>query len=189
MKNREQIIEAAIRVISRYGVKRTTMNDVAEEANIVRQTLYNAYASKEDLLRATIRYGGEQSLAAIKSECAEATSLSEKLDIVFEHSVVKPFEWIHASPEAADIIDGFNDAARDELATSYEHKRAELQTILEPYGKQIEAAGLNVRDLSDYIQSAAKGAKGNAKDKDHLLKLLKSLKLTVLALVEDGKSG
>ena len=45
------IAEAAIRVISRYGVKRTTMQDIADEAGVVRQTLYNYYKKKDDVLR------------------------------------------------------------------------------------------------------------------------------------------
>ncbi len=67
--------------------------------------------------------------------------------------------------------------------------RAELPIIFKPYEKNIKAAGLNVPDLSDFVLSAAKSAKGNARDKDHLFTLLKSLKTSVLALVgEDAKA-
>ena len=188
MKNREQIIEAAIGVISRYGVKRTTMSDVAAEANIVRQTLYNQYASKEDLLRAMIRHIGEQSVASIRSETKDADSLGAKLDIFFLHLVVKPYEWLQSSPDAKDIIDGFNDAARDELAKSYELHRAELRKILAPYAEPIERAGLSLGAVTDMVQTAAKGAKGSARDKRHLMNLLGSLKTMVLVLAgEDPK--
>lgn len=185
MKNREQIIEAAIGVISRYGVKRTTMSDVAAEANIVRQTLYNLYANKEDLLRAMMRHIGAQSVAAIRSETEEADDLATKLDIFFLHFVVKPYEWLQSSPDAKDIVDGFNDAARDELAKSYESHLAVLQELLKPYKHRIEQAGLKLPALADIIQTAAKGAKSSARDKRHLKVLLDSLKIMVLTLVED----
>lgn len=183
MKNREQIIEAAIGVISRYGVKRTTMSDVAAEAKIVRQTLYNLYANKEDLLRAMMRHIGEQSVASIRSETEEADDLATKLDIFFLHFVVKPYEWLQSSPDAKDIVDGFNDAARDELAKSYENHRAVLQDLLKPYKDRIEQAGLKLPALADTIQTAAKGAKSSARDKRHLKALLDSLKIMVLTLV------
>lgn len=183
MKNREQIIEAAIGVISRYGVKRTTMSDVAAEANIVRQTLYNLYANKEDLLRAMMRHIGEQSVAAIRSEAEEADGLAAKLNIFFLHFVVKPYEWLQSSPDARDIVDGFNDAARDELAKSYENHRTVLQELLKPYAGRIEQAGLKLPALADIIQTAAKGAKSSARDKRHLNVLLDSLKIMVLTLV------
>lgn len=186
MKNREQIIEAAIGVISRYGVKRTTMSDVAAEANIVRQTLYNLYANKEDLLRAMMRHIGEQSVASIRTETEEADGLEAKLDIFFLHFVIKPFEWLQSSPDAKDIIDGFNDAARDELAKSYENHRVVLQELLAPYKDRIERTGLKLPALADMIQTAAKGAKGTARDKRHLLNLLNSLKVMVLALVGEN---
>ncbi|WP_419914164.1 TetR/AcrR family transcriptional regulator [Hoeflea sp.] len=189
MKNREQVIEAAIGVIARYGVKRTTMSDVAAEANIVRQTLYNMYANKEDLLRAMMRHIGEQSIASIRSEAQEAEGLAAKLDIFMLHFVIKPYEWLQSSPDAKDIVDGFNDAARDELAKSYQNHRVVLQELLAPYSDRIEQAGLKLPALADIIQTAAKGAKGSARDKRHLMALIKSLKIMVLSLVGEEPPG
>ena len=57
MEQREvKIVDAAFRVFSRYGVKRTTMNDIAEEAGLVRQTLYTVYKNKDS--RVTIQDSG-----------------------------------------------------------------------------------------------------------------------------------
>ena len=76
MDEREKpIVEAAIRVIMRYGVKRTTMNDIAGEAGIVRQTLYNVFQNKEDVLRATIRYVTETSINEIRAGWQRVTAL------------------------------------------------------------------------------------------------------------------
>ncbi len=186
MKNRDTIIEAAINVISRHGVKRATMNDVAAEAGVARQTLYNVYANKEDLLRAMIRYKCEQSLAAIRCEASGTEDLGEKLDIFFRYHVIRPFEAIRSLPDSKDLIDGFNDAARDELAIAHEKHRAELQKMLNPHGDRIKAAGMTPRELSDSIQGSAKGAKMVARDTRHLLKLLNALKLMVLTTVGEN---
>ena len=136
----DRIIEAAIRVFSRYGVKRTTMNDIAGEAGIVRQTLYNAYANKEELLRATIRWFADQTLAAIEADGARAATLGETLDIVFEHVAVRPFDLLDATPHAEDIIGGFNEAARDELATAGERTRMAIEDLLAPYETRIRVS-------------------------------------------------
>ena len=59
MKNRDvKIIESALQVFMRYGIRRTTMNDIAAEAGLVRQTLYTAYSSKNEVLRATMTLAG-----------------------------------------------------------------------------------------------------------------------------------
>jgi AcrR family transcriptional regulator len=90
-KREEKIIDASVRVFSRYGVKRTTMNDVALEVGIARQTLYTVYSSKDEVLRATIRLFTDRSLANIEAATAAAASLRDKLDVVFAQMVIKPF--------------------------------------------------------------------------------------------------
>lgn len=189
MKNRDQIIEAATRVIARHGVKRATMNDVATEAGVARQTLYNIYANKDELLLAMIRHFATTSLAAIQSEAARAPSLGDKLDVYFLHSAIKPFEFMMSSPEAKDIIDGFNETARTALNATYDSYRAELQNMLTPYTRQIEAAGLTANDLAAYIFIGTKGAKSGATDRDHLEALLRTLKVMVVSLVGEATSG
>lgn len=47
---RERIVDAARTCFKRDGVRRTTMSHVAEEAGVVRQTLYDWVASKEELV-------------------------------------------------------------------------------------------------------------------------------------------
>ena len=60
-----QILRAAEIVFSRYGVSKTTMNDIAKTAGVARQTLYNEYPNKESVLRATLRFGAEKTMAAM----------------------------------------------------------------------------------------------------------------------------
>ena len=186
MDDREKnILEAAIRVISRYGVKRTSMNDIACEAGIVRQTLYTVYASKDEVLRATIRFLADRSLAAIEADGVDALPLGDKLDILFEHMAVRPFDMLNATPDADDIISGFNDAARDEISKAAERHRLAIEQVLAPHDPRVCAAGLTTHQLSDFIQRALVAFKHDARDKMHLLDLLKSLKLLVLR-VSDG---
>ena len=183
MGEREQrIVDAAIAVFSRYGVKRTTMNDIAGEAGIVRQTLYNVYANKDEVLRAAIRLHADRALTAIEAECADASSLGDQLDIVFRHLVVEPFELIRATPHADEIIEGFNEAAKEELAKADERYRAAVEKLLTPHAKKIEAAGLNGHQLSDFAVKAWSGFKHKVKTKKHLLELLAALKILILAV-------
>ena len=67
MTEREiHILECAFSVFSRYGVKRASMTDIAEEAGIARQTLYNAFSNKDEILRATIRLFTNRAISAIE---------------------------------------------------------------------------------------------------------------------------
>ncbi len=176
----EKIVDAAIRVFSRYGVKRTTMNDIANEAGLVRQTLYNAFENKDEILRATIRLHADRALEAIDGEIATTENLGERLDIVFKHLVVGPFDIMQETPHADEILEGFREAAMEEIAVAEERYKALLRELLEPYHSKIEAAGVVPEDLAEVVHTSWYGFKHKAKDKKRLLQLLDSLKGLVL---------
>ena len=183
MNDREKsIVEAAVRLFSRYGVKRTSMNDIAREAGIARQTLYNAFANKDEVLKATIRLFTGRAMDAIATGLADRAALSDRLDLVFEHIAVQPFELLHASPNTEDIIEGFDSASRDEISLSNERFRATIEELLEPYRAEIGKSGLTTRAFSDFIRHAASAAKHNARDRAHLNALLASLKTAAAAV-------
>ena len=179
--NREdKILEAATRVFTRYGVKRTTMNDIAEEAGIVRQTLYNVFKNKDEVLCAAIRWFCDMSLAAADVELSKTNSLDEQLDILFHHFVVAAYEMIEQSPDADDVINGFNALGKEELEQAKARFSEAFETLLTPHANALQANGYEVAAMADYVTTAAKGVKGQARDKAHLLASLSTLKKTVL---------
>ena len=98
----------------RYGVKRASMSDIAAEAGVARQTVYNAYANKNEILRGSIRAFGEDAMVTLEAELPQAATLSDKLDLVLSEMVLKPYAFLHFSPNALDLLEGYNDAGRDE---------------------------------------------------------------------------
>ena len=51
-KTKELLIESARKVFARMGVQQATMNDIAEESQKGRRTLYTYFKSKEDVYNA-----------------------------------------------------------------------------------------------------------------------------------------
>lgn len=51
---REQIIAGALKVFLKYGYEGTSMNRVAEEAGVIKQTIYSHFNDKEGLFKAII---------------------------------------------------------------------------------------------------------------------------------------
>ena len=99
----------------RYGVERTRMSDIAKEAGAVRQTLYSFFDSKDDILCAAIRYFSTRSLSEVKREWEGCDSLAGKIDVYFEHAIIDSFLMISASPDARDMIGGYNAKGRAEI--------------------------------------------------------------------------
>ncbi|WP_308909163.1 TetR/AcrR family transcriptional regulator [Pseudokordiimonas caeni] len=183
MDEREQkILDAAIRVFTRYGYKRTTMNDIAAEAGIVRQTLYNSYGSKEDVLRAGIRYFSDTLLAETQAAVDTAPDLAAKLDALFAHMILKPFDMMSAAPDAEDIVEGFNTAGRCEITEANSRFEALIAGMIAPYGHNFEAAGVKVADMPAFIRSSAHGYKHSGLTREALVGLLEILKVSVLRL-------
>ena len=48
---KEQIIESARELFTRYGYKKVSMNEIAEEAGVTKKTVYSYFKDKDELLR------------------------------------------------------------------------------------------------------------------------------------------
>lgn len=176
----DKIAEAAIGIILRYGMARTTMNDVAQEAGISRQTLYAIFASKEELLRATIRFLANRTVRDIEADFERTADLGERLDAVIHHIAVRSFELLRASPDADDIVSGFNSACKEELEDGSARYRALIEQMLLPYDTNITAAGMSLPELADFIQKSTLTIKHEARDMAHVNALATTLKAMVL---------
>jgi len=104
----EQITTAAIRIFARYGGKRSTMEDVATEAAVSRQTLYRMFPNKDALVRATIRYYVEVQWRNIHDNWLTSENLSDKLDTLFEQMVIVAWTVVNQSPDASELEKGFS---------------------------------------------------------------------------------
>ncbi|HEY4128237.1 MAG TPA: TetR/AcrR family transcriptional regulator [Gammaproteobacteria bacterium] len=62
---RDAILEAARKVFMEVGFGATSMDSIAAEAKVSKQTVYNHFGSKEDLFAAMIRYWVEQKLVVL----------------------------------------------------------------------------------------------------------------------------
>lgn len=178
----EKIIDAAVQQFSRYGVKRTSMSDIAGAAGIARQTLYNAFSNKDEVLRATIRLFAERATAQIEAGLEKTGELGEQLEVIFRQIAVEPFELLRASPNAEDIVEGFNASSQQEIAAAAEGNRVIIARCLMPFSPAIEGSGLTVDQFADFAQRSAANAKYSANDRKHLLNLLASLKVAALKI-------
>lgn len=176
------IAEAAIRAFSRHGVKRTTMDDIAEEAGLVRQTLYLSFRSKNDLLRAAIRLYADKTLQAIEREFETLGSLSEKLDAYASHAVISPFQELRATPDLQDLAGGFNEVGRQEITAAHSRFFALLERALAPYASALANAKRSPGEVAEFLHLASHHLKYSARDESHLRTLIGTLNAAVLQM-------
>jgi AcrR family transcriptional regulator len=64
MSTRERILDAAMEIFARFGFRRASMDQVAQEAGLTRQAVYHHFKSKEALFRAAVEALHEGAFAA-----------------------------------------------------------------------------------------------------------------------------
>lgn len=178
-----KIVAAAANMFARYGYSKTTMGDIAAEAGVARQTVYNAFQGKEDILRAVARQTGEDTFAAVMEVWSRVSSIEEKLTAFHEIGPIKWFEAIRAAPDWADLIDGLYKAASEEIAAQDIKWRAELSEVLQVEAPKGAARQPSHHDIVDFFYSTSMNAKHGAADIEQLRSRLATIKAATLALI------
>ncbi|MCE2484028.1 MAG: TetR/AcrR family transcriptional regulator [Desulfurellaceae bacterium] len=185
-----KIVEAAIRTFVRYGARKTAMADIAQEAKVSRQTLYDVFGSKDQLIVASVRHITDHNLSQVEARLGACESLEAQLDVYFAETIIKSFELLQTSGDAEDLISGHNEAGRDALAESHARHTKLITRLLSPYTKQIEASGQSLNQFAHFFVTAAMAFKYSAKSRRDLNGLISSLKTAVtLVANQTTRSG
>lgn len=179
----KKFVEAAISVLSKYGVRRTTMGEIAAQAGVSRQTLYASFPSKEEIMAAAMHYAIDKTLTEIKRDWQDADTIAKKLDIYFQHAVIAYYELIRNMPDASDLIAGTDAATIEERQRGEARKSEALAVLFSPYEEVLARSGMTGNDLADLIQNSSASFKYIATDRTHLDRLLASLKSAALSLI------
>ena len=75
-----KILHAARDRFARYGYGKTTMNDIAAAAGVTRQTVYNAYPGKTELMQAVVRQTMAESMHAVQTAWDSAPDVGIDFD-------------------------------------------------------------------------------------------------------------
>ena len=187
-KRDAHILESALAVFARYGTRKTTMNDIAQEAGVARQTLYNAYASKDDVLRAAVRYYAEMTYSTVTEAWGASQSIEQKLDRFFECVPLKWYDAVQDAPDAADLIDGIHKTAGEELKSVGEKWKATLADLFKEHAPQTSVRSPGHTEIAEYFYSTALNAKYSADTRQVLEVRLQILKASTLALLDLSRS-
>jgi AcrR family transcriptional regulator len=75
----QRILQAAIRVFNKYGLRKTTMRDIAESAGMSKSSLYYYFRDKKKILSSVIRQEAEILIEKLRTAVQQAASPQEKL--------------------------------------------------------------------------------------------------------------
>ncbi len=78
-QRRLEILKEARILFARYGLKKTSMDDIAKAVGLVKTSLYYYFKSKEELFQAVIRHEGQIMINRLKQEVDRYRSPQKKL--------------------------------------------------------------------------------------------------------------
>jgi len=135
-RKRLRILEAARRVCARDGYESATMDAVAGEARVSKGTLYNFFASKEQLFLSTVLHAYEESEARVEARVGPADGPLERLQ-GFLDALVEGFPAVAAGMmvnlQVWAVVSRDADARAqmfDDLSRRYARSGADLEATL-----------------------------------------------------------
>lgn len=127
------LLKAAIQCFVTKGIKATTIEDIATEANVTRRTVYRYYAGKQDIIAALIDLERQRMFSEL-TEIVEP--LGNDLPRIIEECIVFTARYHPPEKGQSDLVTGANAAeAQPHIATdeSAQQWRKLLQKPYEVY--------------------------------------------------------
>ena len=181
------IIEKASWLFAHYGVGKTSMNEVAKASGVARQTVYNLFDSKEDLIYAALLHYAKKSKDDVEQECAALAQPEERLEAMYKHLVQAPYEGMQTLPHLEDILEIGAGLSADRQAQIKQVYVSAILSVLAPYQDQLAAQGIDSAKLANMIKGSFIQIKREANDMDHLRDLFEPIRALVMIAVSKHK--
>jgi TetR/AcrR family transcriptional regulator, regulator of autoinduction and epiphytic fitness len=109
----EAILAAAKQLFGHYGYRRTSIDDIAQEARIAKGTVYLYFKSKEEIFRALCQQLLDTVLAAAEEAGHTSAPIEQQLRQILAAKFDYLFELVHSSIHVRELIDAKNQLSSD----------------------------------------------------------------------------
>jgi AcrR family transcriptional regulator len=161
---RERILKAAFERFSRYGFRRTSMEDIAGEAGVSRAALYLQFSNKEEIFRSLSSELHDQSHQQATAALNAEAPLAERLRAAAEAKSLRFVEVAYGSPHGSELMDENNRICGDLSADSQKRFQDQLTKTFRraaQTGKiDLDGAGVSATEAADLLARSLAGLKG-----------------------------
>ncbi len=144
-ERRQAIIHAALQVFQEQGYERTSMNEVARRVGGSKATLYNYFASKEELFAAVVRTYSTQFLTQAAAELVSDESQDLSLEEIltrFGTRMLQVLTGNHPALQLYRIVVG--EAGHSDIGTLFRESgiRESMETLARAMGDAVQKGEL-----------------------------------------------
>jgi TetR/AcrR family transcriptional regulator, regulator of autoinduction and epiphytic fitness len=181
------IVLAALELFTRYGYRKTSIDDIAHAAQVAKRTVYLHFENKAAVFLAILEYLGDQ----VRHRCVAAEGMSgtavDRLTGLLDAYFGMAFEHFSKSEHMPELEETFSKLARariGDLNTEYEARLARFLRSLEKTGEiGRPPRGLTLEQIVHVLVRAAEAAKHDPKVQGDLKVLERRVReLAILAL-------
>jgi AcrR family transcriptional regulator len=148
---RDRILDAAQELFVRYGVKRTSIDDVAREAGIAKGTVYLSFESKAELFAAIADRLCASTFADVQRIALETTPLTKRLVGILDRYIGATHRLIAQSPHIAELT-----ASKETLsAAAFDALDRRIHSLLSVL---LGEAGITRDEAADMLLAAGMGS-------------------------------
>src|ERR1700730_15754449 len=185
------IVLAALELFARYGYRKTSIDDIAQAAQVAKRTVYLHFENKAAVFLAILEYLGDQ----VRQRCAAAEHAAgtavDRLTGLLDAYFGMGFDLFSKSEHMPELEETFSKLARTkigDLNSDYEDLLARYLRSLEKSGEiGRPPQGLTVEQIARILTRAAEGAKHDGKiqgDRKALERRLRELAILAIAAMK-----
>src|SRR6202158_4190990 len=161
------IVLAGLQLFTRYGYRKTSIDDIAQAAQVAKRTVYLHFENKAAVFLAILEYLGNQ----VRLRCAaaelEGGTPVDRLTGLLDASFGVGFELFSKSEHMPELEETFSKLARTKIGGLNKEDEDRLPRFLRSLEKTGEIGGhppgLTVEQIVHILMRAAEGAKHDSK--------------------------
>lgn len=184
-RNDDPVLDTVLDVVCRYGIKRTTMDELARHSGVSRKTLYDRYGGKDGVIAATITMSKGKLMEALRAEFAKRTNLIDKINTYYSVAIWPVFEAMRAMPDAADLERGLGVESKAASDAALQRRHDLLADMFEAH---VLGSKKTARQIAVFFERSCNQAMMSFETSEDLGSYLGVLKESTLALVEGQRS-
>lgn len=156
------ILAAAKQLFGRYGYRRTSIDDIAQEARVAKGTVYLYFKSKEEIFRALCQQLLDTVLSAAEEASRAPGSVEQRLRRILAAKFDYLFELVHRSIHARELIDAKNQLSADLFSQADRRYLRRLSAVLAEAAERRELDLRSVElDADTVAELLVRSAAGN----------------------------
>lgn len=148
---KRKIYKAARKLFLHYGVQKTTISDIAREANIGKGTIYSYFENKEDILKYIGYDYFKLSLDKLKEKLQHEQNPETKLREIVLLKPLEVYRFIHTYAHGSDILRYINSAEFEKSGYS-DHFQTYCNLFSDTIDELMDTKQYIIKNKEDFIE-------------------------------------